>query len=206
MSGFIVREASRSDIHSMAAIHQEALPNDYLPSLGRKFLEGYFFPCVFSSPRTKTFVCMAGNRVVGFVIACEDGDQLAKRLGSFRPFRLALHLLAASARNWKTAVRTLETAARGSGRPANVRSELYLIAVSSEARGQGAGGALVKQLREYLLESGHAQCRVKVDEADAEANAFYEKNGFRLTGTQIYHGRRWNWRTADWRIASHVYT
>ena len=46
----MLRLATESDVAGLAAIQMEALPQDLLPRLGRRFLENCFYPAVLACP------------------------------------------------------------------------------------------------------------------------------------------------------------
>jgi ribosomal protein S18 acetylase RimI-like enzyme len=190
-----VVEARPADVPRLVGIHMEALPRDYLPRLGRHFLQRYFFPYALDAGGARTFVCRE-REVLGFITVCADGDRFTRGLTRYRPLHLMAHVARAS---WRSSIlwHSLEALVSDPGGPPDVAPELYLIAVAPTARRRGVGGALVLRLAEYLTELGHQRCRVKVVMDDVGANAFYERQGFHTARTARYHGRHWNWRVAD---------
>ena len=197
MSSFEVRELRRKDIPYLGAIHREVLPDDYLPRLGRRFLESYFFPFLLQAKSARTFVYLENEKPVGFLVACVDRRRFMRDLKGYRPAHLAFYLLSTSLRNWRIFLSTLETLVRGPGGIREIPGELYLIAVGRTAQRRGVGSVLVRYLASYLSEARLQRCQVKVAANDIPANSFYERNGFQVVRTLRYHGRWWNWRVAE---------
>jgi ribosomal protein S18 acetylase RimI-like enzyme len=61
--------------------------------------------------------------------------------------------------------------------------------VAPEARGTGAGDALVQQVVSFAATQGAAVVRLHVVKGNAPAIGLYERNGFTLTGRQIERER-----------------
>jgi ribosomal protein S18 acetylase RimI-like enzyme len=57
--------------------------------------------------------------------------------------------------------------------------------VAPEARGTGAGDALVQQIVQFASSQGASVIRLHVVDGNIAALKLYERNGFRLTGRQI---------------------
>lgn len=63
----------------------------------------------------------------------------------------------------------------------NARFLIDGIFVASEARGQGAGSALIEALGREALMRGHTDLRLDVMETNGRARALYERRGFTLS-------------------------
>lgn len=68
-------------------------------------------------------------------------------------------------------------------------AHLISMWVAPEARGTGAGDALVQQVVSFASAQGAAVVRLDVVEGNAPAIRLYERNGFSLTGRQIARER-----------------
>lgn len=62
------------------------------------------------------------------------------------------------------------------------QSELGNVAVAPEARGRGAGGALVDTVVERVKERGARECFLEVRESNLVAQAIYRERGFVVVG------------------------
>lgn len=54
-------------------------------------------------------------------------------------------------------------------------------------QGRGVGSALIGELRNELREEGFRRVRLAVDRGNPQSKAFWEKNGFVLTGEEMPH-------------------
>jgi ribosomal protein S18 acetylase RimI-like enzyme len=68
-------------------------------------------------------------------------------------------------------------------------AHLISMWVAPEARGAGAGDALVKAVIRFARTDGAAAVRLHVVDGNDSAIRLYERNGFRLTGRQIVRER-----------------
>ena len=55
-------------------------------------------------------------------------------------------------------------------------------------QGRGVGSALIGELLNELREEGFRRVRLAVDRGNPQSKAFWEKNGFALTGEEFPHG------------------
>ena len=55
-------------------------------------------------------------------------------------------------------------------------------------QGRGVGSALIGELLNELREEGFCRVRLAVDRGNPQSKAFWEKNGFALTGEEFPHG------------------
>ena len=55
-------------------------------------------------------------------------------------------------------------------------------------QGRGVGSALIGELLNELREEGFRRVRLAVDRGNPQSKAFWEKNGFALTGEEFLHG------------------
>jgi len=193
----LIQKLRQEHITALARIHRQALPEDYLPGLGEKFLEELFLPHLLQSPQAKTIVCLRGDRPVGFIVGCRDSGAYLRQLAAYRPVRLAAHITRASLRDPKIFFKTVETAFLGSSSVENISVELFLIAVKSGEQNKGIGRLLVGYLAEEFSGTEDRFLKVKVACRNTQANRFYEKLGFTLVKTARQHGRLWNWRAVE---------
>ena len=54
-------------------------------------------------------------------------------------------------------------------------------------QGRGVGSALIGELLNELREEGFRRVRLAVDRGNPQSKAFWEKNGFALTGEEMPH-------------------
>jgi ribosomal protein S18 acetylase RimI-like enzyme len=176
-----IEQATARDASALAAVHAEALPDDFLPSLGLEFLERVYYPATCESPHGAHLVARTGQRTIGFVTIAHKtsaftGDVLRGRL-----LQLARCALAAASRRPAHLLTSAEVLwSVITARPDPIEGEIVLIAVSADARRRGVGKALVRAALDYLRRHGVAQCRTKTLAANASVIAMYDGLGWRV--------------------------
>jgi ribosomal protein S18 acetylase RimI-like enzyme len=190
-----VRAGSPQDVELVARLHADAIGEGFLSSLGRRFL-GRLYARIVSSPNA--FLAVAddptGRRVVGFVAGAYDVSALYREF--LRRDGVSASL-AAGPRLVRAIPRTFETLRYGlrrNGTPAAPRAgsgsreaELLALAVAPEARGQGAGAALVDAFLCTVARGGASTARVVVGSQNHSAIAVYRKCGFIHTSEFSLH-------------------
>lgn len=195
-----IRPAGRAEVVATARLHERALPDGFFARLGAAFLARYH-ASFLASPRARLLVAERGGRVVGFLAGTVDNAAhyrtvLRRRpvvglvlagLGSLltRP-RLAVEFLRTRVGRYGravarqlTGVRT-EAEAADPGDPVPV-AVLTHVAVHEDARGSGAGRALVETFTEEVAEHGAAEVRL-VTAVDRGGPRFYRRLGWRSRG------------------------
>jgi ribosomal protein S18 acetylase RimI-like enzyme len=176
-----IGRASAADGPALAAIHAEALPIDFLPSLGRAFLEQVYYPATFGSPHGVHLVARAGGRIVGFVTIAHKTSAFTADVMRGRTFQLARSAVAAALRRPAHLLLSAEVLwSVVSGRPDPIEGEIVLIAVAAGARGSGAGKTLVRAALDYLRAHHVGQCRTKTLASNASVIAMYERLGWHI--------------------------
>ena len=176
---------------AVARLHFEALPDDFLPSLGLAFLESVYYPAAFRSPCGVNLVAIDAARPIGFVTIAHDTrgfsrDVLRRKL--FAIARCAARAAWRHPRHLAASVEVLWSVLRS--RPDPVNGEIVLIAVDRASRGAGVGKALVRASLTYLAEHHVSQCRTKTLAGNTGVIAMYEGLGwhvrdrFRLIGRE----------------------
>lgn len=174
-----VRQATVAEIPAVAKIHAEALPEDFLPSLGLDFLERVHYPAAFSSAFGANLVAVAGTRPVGFVTISHDASMFSRDVMRRGVFQIVRYALRAALRDPRHLRMSAEVAwAILHGRPDPVRGEIFLIAVDREWRGQGVGQALVRASLDYLSQHGVERCRTKTLAANSGVIGMYAGLGW----------------------------
>lgn len=174
-----VRPATAAEIPAIARIHGEALPEDFLPSLGLDFLERVHYPAAFTSAYGTNLVAVAGGRPVGFVTIAHDAGLFSRdimRRGVWQIARYALRAAARDPRHLRLSAEVLWSALNGKADP--VKGEIFLIAVDREWRGRGVGQALVRESLAYLARHQVDRCRTKTLAANAGVIGMYDRLGW----------------------------
>ena len=180
-----IRVATESDILTLAEIHFQALPNDLLPRIGKKFLQEYFYPQLLQSKHALTLVYTQGGATKSFVVFAYDSDALTQYILSQRT-KMALYLIPATFRSYKL-IFDVFSHLRGSELKLNGKSdleigkipELYLMATNSKYTSSGVGGRLITEGLKIMANTSPS-CMVKT--SSERAKKFYMKYGFKEIG------------------------
>ena len=174
-----VRPAVAAEIAAVARIHAEALPEDFLPSLGLDYLERVHYPAAFTSAHGANLVAVSGSTPVGFVTIAHDAGLFSAdvlRRGVFQIAWYAIRAALRDPRHLKKSVEVLWSMLHGAPDP--VKGEIFLIAVDSAWRGRGVGQALVRASVAYLAQHHVDRCRTKTLAANTGVIAMYDHLGW----------------------------
>jgi ribosomal protein S18 acetylase RimI-like enzyme len=194
MSGTVtwrLERAGRDHVAALSELHFAALPNDFLPSLGKRFLESAYYPAALESTYGTTIVATADGHVIGFVTVAHDADRFLGPVIRSRVLAICGSVFVAMLRRPRTAVEAAGIAwSTLTGRPDEVRGEIVFIAVDAGQRGGGVGTALVRAALAYLAGHGVPRCRTKTLAANDGVIGMYRRLGwevrdrFRLIGRE----------------------
>jgi GNAT superfamily N-acetyltransferase len=174
-----IEKATPEQIPRLAEIHADALPDDFLPSLGLDFLERVHYPAALMSAFGANLVAVCGPRPVGFVTIAHDANQFSRdviRRAMWKIIRYAARAAWRDPRHVRMSADVLRSVL--SGRPDTVRGEIFLIAVDREWRGRGVGQALVHASVQYLERHHVERCRTKTLAANVGVIGMYEHLGW----------------------------
>lgn len=183
-----VRAMRKEDTVTVAMLHEQGIHTGFLSSLGRRFLR-QMYRAVPSCPAGFGFVWQeAPGNVQGFVACAESTGRLYKqallRRGVLMAASIARFLLRPTV--LKRLVETLRYPAQVG--PDLPPAELLSIVVSPDARRKGVGKALVDAMVSEFACRGIPRVKVAVGADNEEANAFYQRQGFKLALTREHHG------------------
>lgn len=197
-----VRAARPADLRRTAAIHRRCLPSGFFARLGDRFLARYHASFA-TSPSAILLVAEDDGTVVGFLAGTFDNAAHYRWLVRGRPLlrllpvgvaallrdrRLAAEFARTRLRRYARAVvRRLPTPrpavdARADGAVSTV-GVLTHVAVLEDARGTGAGRALVAEFTRQAVAAGTDELRL-VTAAEGDATAFYRRLRWTSRGTR----------------------
>ncbi len=191
-----VKEATRSDVDIVAALHIAAIHEGFLATLGARFLR-HLYARIVESPHGFLLVAETPQapesgpvQVSGFVA----GAVSVRRL--YREFLVHDGLVAAVTsapqlvRSLPRVVETLRYGSRqppGSAAPSVPEAELLSLAVAGDSRRQGTGAALVEAFLAEATRRGCTSARVVVGADNDAAIALYGRGGFEAAESLEVH-------------------
>jgi ribosomal protein S18 acetylase RimI-like enzyme len=169
-------------VPELARIHAESLPDDFLPSLGRGFLERVYYPAALASAHAATLVAVDdAGRPLGFVTAAHDSAAFSRDVVAGRAATLAAYALRAALRDPLHLRRSAAVAWTALfGRPDPLPGEIVFIAVDARTRGGGVGKRLVAAAAEHVRARGLRAFRTKTLAANAGVIGMYASLGWRV--------------------------
>ena len=182
-------EAREEHVPSLARVHYTSLPEDYLPSLGLRFLRDVYYPAAVRAPQAKTLVAVRDTELLGFVTVAQSSTKFSQDVTAGRMGALAYYALRRALRNplhlWKS-FRVFQAGLTDQADP--VPAEIVFIAVSPEARRQKIATTLVDAGMEYLRAQQINACRTKTLVSNLHVIRLYEKKGWQIRETFRFLG------------------
>ena len=193
MSTYEPRPATRADLLQVIAVHQQAFEGFFLTQLGPAFLHKYY-SLVLDCPAGLLLVVETPEAgVAGFVAGSTDPAVFYSELRS-RKLSMGLAILPALLRRPAAVGRVLTNFRRAgdeSERPPEGVAELASIGVSRDVTGKGLGQALAKGFAQAAQARGCCGVYLTTDtHGNDRVNDFYQRQGYRLTGSFTAHGGR----------------
>ncbi len=180
MNQVIVRLLEAGDIRTVARIHFESLPEDFLPSLGLHFLDAVYYPAAIRSQHAVTFIARLDGQRVGFVTVAHNSDRYTNDILKGRYSTLASYALGASLRDPMMLIRSFQVVRSALlSKPDPVKSEIVFIAVDEPFRGRGVGSLLISRAIKYLQNKGQHECRTKTLASNMDVIRVYQKLGWK---------------------------
>jgi len=189
MESVVFEEAQANLVSSMARIHHDTLPDDFLPSLGLDFLEKVYYPAAITSKNGITLVALLGKEPIGFVTVAHDSQSFNREMLRGNLLTLAKYSLRAIFRDARYLIKNIQVFwSAVITRPDPIKGEIVYIAVDQDYQGQGIGKKLVWAALDYLRLKGSQFCRTKTLAENVRVIKMYERMGwsvrdhFRLIG------------------------
>ncbi|MEO7836428.1 MAG: GNAT family N-acetyltransferase [Acidimicrobiales bacterium] len=204
IGGLSVRAMTPSDLRFSAALHQRSLPHGFFVELGEGYLRLYHRSFVVS-PYAPALVAEAGGRPIGFLVGVLDAARhrhfAVRRMGLVLAARAtAAMLVRPRVAAWFVRhrlclyARRLVAALTGGGvvKPAKAPSGraavVMHVATDEEARGLGAGKALLEAFTAAAEQAGATRLELVTRTGEDGAGAFYERLGWTPTGVRRDRG------------------
>jgi len=186
----MIREIKLNDAKNIALIHFLSLPEDFLPSLGFKFLKS-FYTGVIGKPGIFGFVNLEGSEIAGFVVGSENMDVFFKNALKSNFFKLIYLLLIEVAKKPIILINIIETLFY-TKKESGPSAELIVIAVDKKYRGKGIGRKLINTLDKEMKKRKINFYKLTVTKRNKGAKAFYENLGFYKYSKFFLYQKEWN--------------
>ena len=179
----MIRSATIDDVASLADVHAAALPDDFLPRLGRRYLRRRFYPTVLGSSEVDVFVVERSGELVALAVFVGDSELLGSALAAdwagiapYLSFAVARHPSMA-----RDTIGHLRGFDRVLARDIAGVPELYVMAVTPSCQSDGLGGSLLEHGLDALR--ARNQCCV-VKTSSPPARRYYERHEFEYVGSE----------------------
>jgi len=188
----LINLASENNLIDLAHLHYEALPGDFLPSLGVKYLERMYYPSALRSEHAKTFVISDKNKLMGFVTIAHNSARYTKEVLRDRWMSTVVYAAKIILRNPSFLLKCVEVIVTAAfSKPDMIESEIVYIAVSKEYRRKGTGTKLVVKAMEYLAEKGLSSCRTKTLAENTNVIRMYQNLGWYIQDQFRFIGKEY---------------
>lgn len=192
----MLREMKVVDVPQVVKIHQDALPNDFLPSLGEEFL-AVLYQANLGTKDAWVTVYRDEGKVWGFVMGTVNFKNffLSTLISNWLKFSfiIAKQLI----RKPSLLSKVLQTFLYSRKEKSDINAELVVIAVDNSNQGRGIGTKLIQALESKFKKLGIKQYKVTTLKSYEGANRFYHKLGFKLIFSFSLYQRRWNLYTKE---------
>jgi ribosomal protein S18 acetylase RimI-like enzyme len=193
-----VTRLTAGDAGAVAGIDVEARAGDFLPSLGRPFLEALYGELLAGAQSWGHGVRAPSGEVVGFVVGCTDTEAVFRALSPARNGAMLAATARALLRRPGALIHMAESLFYTSREAAgDVSAELVVMGVRRDARSGGLGGRMVRALAAELRARGVTRYRVTVKEKNEAALRFYARHGFETSSRFRLYGEGWRVLVAD---------
>lgn len=186
----MIGEVSINDSHQLAKLHTQALPGDFLPSLGVDFLEA-FYGGVIGRRSVFGFASRKKGCVEGFVIGTENMGDFIK-LTLINNFLKLSFLLFVQVLKRPLILKNLVETLTYSGKENKPPAELVVIAIDKSSRRKGLGRKLILELESEMKRRGIGEYKLAVTKRNKKANAFYQALNFDYKSSFRLYGKSWN--------------
>jgi ribosomal protein S18 acetylase RimI-like enzyme len=177
---------------SIAVLHVNSLPEDFLPSLGRDFLARQYYPAALASPNAVTLVATEGTLPIGFATVASDSDAFSRDVLRGRLWSIAGYALRRALRQPGHLLLSLHVLLSALyPRPCPWPGEIVFIAVAEEFRGRGVGRRLIQAAVDQLAQSSVARCRTKTLVRNHDVIRIYTSLGWGVADRYWLIGREY---------------
>jgi len=132
------------------------------------------------------YVCKQDGKLIGFVFATTDNQEIFKRVIKVKPLRILIQILISIFKKpilIKKMINFFTKEINNTNFP-----ELSYIAIEKDFRKRGIGSMFIKKINDEYRGRNIFYYELSVDKSNLEARKFYEKKGFKLKYEYKQHG------------------
>lgn len=150
-----IRKATLEDVEAIVKIHEEAFPDFFLTTLGKRFLRLYY-GCMCKSQEALTLCAMDGENVVGFSSTALKSAGFNTRLIKNNIMEFAVEAMKLLFTRPKSLVRLVNNFTKKSSdvEDNGDYAELFSIGVSPLCQGKGVGSLLLSENERLIRQWG----------------------------------------------------
>lgn len=186
----MIRSIKKEDAERIAKIHQQALPETFLSSLGLSFLTKMYSAQTDDS-KSIVFVAEDNEEIVGFISGAIEGDSFIKRIILISPIKLFWKIGIQFLKRPSILGKIFQTLKYGKlCQIERVDTELLAIAVVPGIQRGGIGTDLLNALLVELRQKEVKKLKVLVGQELVSAQSFYKKHNFVLQKTIELYGKK----------------
>ena len=187
----MITRLQSSHVQSSAHLHEQGMPDDFLPSFGNTFLirvhEG-----MIQSPYSISLGLFERGELKGIIVGATNTQKLLTNIYSRLFFKLIPLVLAKIISRPSQIIFLWQTFLYGSRKPSKIPAELLVLAVDSKSRRKGYATQLLKALKKEYRRVGIKQFIVCASHKHKAANRFYVKTGGIWKEDFIMYSRLWS--------------
>lgn len=186
----MIQRMGLNHLSDVCRIHMEALPQSFLPMLGKHFLS-VVYGTILECDLGFGFVYILDDEVAGFVLATQNSDKLFEKVIR-KKWMILLKSVSINIMKKPLIIFKLAETALYPGKTSDISAELLVIAVDEKYRGKKVGKSLIKNLDVEFADEMIYKYKVSVYSDNNKANNFYRSTGFEFDYFFSLYGKKCN--------------
>lgn len=190
MSQDSIKPLTLEDASISAKLHQEGMPNDFLPGFGMEFLK-ILHEAIINSPDVISLGYYKDNILVGILIASKNTQVIFLQILSKRLFKLLPYIIIHTLLHPSTCLKLIQTFTYGLATPRTISAEIMILSVDHKFKRHGIASKLFAKLTQSYTQIQIKKFLVGTTSGNKEANAFYVKMGGKFMKNITIYNRIW---------------
>ena len=187
----MIRHLSANDSLMTALLHEEGMPDDFLPRFGSSFLK-ILHQAFFTN------ACVVGlgyedrGELKGIIIATTSTKSAFKQVYRSSFLKLLPHVIRKVFISPKTLQFLIETLRYSNNYKNAPQAEILVLTVEKSTRHKGIATLLMKALKKEFKKRSLTSFKVSTRSTNTAANQFYKKSGGIYQYNFLIYDRTWN--------------